>query len=164
MTASGFWDNILEPGEELLWAGRPKPRLHWRNWRLYGPAPMAAFGLLAAAWFIVVTYGTDSDVWLMIGPAVLVLIPVRATLRQIKAYRNTRYALTDHRALFFRVEGSQTRVKAHPRSAMVPPITHNTAPPSVSFLRYGNEKSDEIGFEFIEGVDSLRAHLGEAAS
>ena len=66
MSTSGFWDNVLEPDETLLWTGRPKPRLHWRNWRLFAPAPMAAAGLLAAGWFIIFTTGSDGDMWLLI--------------------------------------------------------------------------------------------------
>ena len=69
MTTSGFWNDVLEPDEKLLWAGRPKPRLHWRNWRLYAPAPLAATGLLAAAWYIIFTTGSEGDMWLLILPA-----------------------------------------------------------------------------------------------
>lgn len=155
MTPSGFWDNVLEPDEKLLWTGRPKPRLHWRNWRLYGSAPMAAIGLLAAASFILATYGTASDMWLIVLPALLVLIPLRATLQQLKVYAATRYALTDRRVLFFRVKGQETRVKAHPRSAVIPAKQQNTAPPSIRFLRYKAERVHEIGFDYIEMSEAL---------
>jgi len=159
MSTSGFWDNVLEQDETLLWAGRPKPRLHWRNWRLYGPAPMAAAGLLAAAWFILATYGTATDMWLLVLPALLVIIPLRTTAQQLKVYAATRYALTDKRVLFFHVGSAETRVKVHPRTAITDPRVKNTAPPSVSFLRYKTAKEQEIGFEFIEGTDSLLPHL-----
>lgn len=159
MSTSGFWDNVLEQDENLLWAGRPKPHLHWRNWRLYGPAPMAAAGLLAAAWFILATYGTATDMWLLVLPALLVLIPLRATAQQLKEYAATRYALTDKRVLFFHVGTGETRVKVHPRTAIIPPKVTNTSPPSVTFLRYEAKKVHEIGFEFIEGADSLLPFL-----
>lgn len=162
MSTSGFWDNILEPNETLLWSGRPKPRLHWRNWQLYGSAPMAAVGLMAAAWFIVATMGSEGDMWLLVLPALLILIPLRATQRQLQTYTATRYALTDQRALFFKVSGDETRIAAHPRSAMAAPKVHQTAPESISFLRYGPKKSDVLGFDFVHGADDLLPHLKRA--
>ncbi len=163
MNTSGFWDNVLERDEKLLWAGRPTPRLHWRNWRLYGTAPMAALGMMLAAWYIIATYGAEGDMWLLMLPALLVLIPLRATANQLRAFAATRYALTDKRVLFFRVEGHSTRVKAHPRSAMVPPAIVPTEPPSVNFLRYDADMKHFFGFEFIASADQLLPHLERAA-
>ncbi|KEJ88760.1 hypothetical protein [Sulfitobacter donghicola] len=160
MNASSFWDNVLEPEEKLLWAGRPKPRLHWRNWRLYGPAPLSASGLLAA-WFIIFTTGSQGDMWLLILPALLIIIPARATLQQLKTYKATRYALTDKRALFFRVSETETHAKAYPPSAMTPPTLRQTVPPSVGFLHNGNAKSAPIGFDYIETAEALLPHLNE---
>jgi hypothetical protein len=163
MNTSSFWNSVLDQDEKLLWTGRPKPRLHWRNRQLYGPAPIAALGLLAAAWLIITTYGAEGDMWLLILPALLILIPARATQRQLRSYAATRYALTDKRVLFFQIVGENTRIKEHPRSAMVDPKVMNTVPPSVSFLRYGTDKPNEIGFEYIDTSDALLAHLGRAA-
>jgi hypothetical protein len=159
MSTSGFWDNVLEPDETLLWTGRPKPRLHWRNWRLFAPAPMAAAGLLAAGWFIIFTTGSDGDMWLLILPALLVFIPARATLQQLQTYAATRYALTDKRALFFHVGEGKTRVRAYPNTARVAPEQRATAPASVSFLRYGDKKPRKIGFDYIDTFDALLPHL-----
>jgi hypothetical protein len=158
-----FWANVLEQDETLLWAGRPKPRPHWRNRQLYGPAPIAACGLLAAAWLILSTYGAEGDMWLLILPALLIIIPARATQRQLRTYARTRYALTNKRVLFFEVKDGQTRVKEHPRSAMIAPKLRPTVPPSVSFLRYGTEKPSEIGFEYIEAEQTLLPHLEQRA-
>lgn len=162
MNTSDFWDNVLEPDEKLLWTGRPQPRLHWRNWRLFGSAPMAAAGLFVAAAIILATRGKGDDIWLLILPALLVLIPARATWRQLRIYEATRYALTDRRVLFFRIEGQETRVKAIPRSAITTPERHNTIPPSVSFLRQDPEKKSAIGFDYIKDAAGLLPHL-EAA-
>lgn len=159
MSTSGFWDNILEPNETLLWSGRPQPKMHWRNWQLYGSAPMAALGLMAAAWVIIYTSGSDGDMWLLILPALLILIPFRATQKQLRTYAATRYALTSQRVLFFRVEEEQTRVVAHPHSAVVAPTVKNTLPPSVSFLRQGPKKDDVLGFDYIPTADALLPHL-----
>lgn len=163
MSADTFWDNVLEGNERVLWTGRPKPRFHWRNWRLYGAAPMAAIGLLLAAAFILLTYGTDSDIWLLVIPTVLVLIPLRATLQQLRTYAATRYALTDKRVLFFIVGGDKTRVKAHPYNAIVPPVCRNTSPPCVSFLMYTSEKKDRLGFDYVERSDALVTELNRIA-
>ena len=155
MNTSGFWDNVLEADENLLWTGRPKPRAHWRNRALYGPAPIGALGLLAAAYLIISLYGVEGDMWLLILPALLIVIPARATLQQLRVYGATRYALTDKRVLFFQISGSETRVKAHPINAMIAPKLLSTMPPSVIFLRYDEDKPVEIGFEYIEGADAL---------
>ncbi|MBB3993192.1 hypothetical protein GGR95_000820 [Sulfitobacter undariae] len=154
-----FWETVLEPDEKLLWTGQPKPRLHWRNWRLYGPAPMAAAGLFLAGGFIIATQGKDNDVWLLLLPALLVLIPAWATWRQLKAFAATRYALTDKRALMFRIEGQKTRVKAIPRETITAPNLRNTMPASVTFLLPEAKKKTEIGFEFVEHTDALLPHL-----
>ena len=159
MSTSSFWHNVLEEGEELLWTGRPKPRVHWRNWRLYGSAPMAAIGLLAAAAFILITYGTDNDIWLLLIPAVLVVIPLRATLQQLRAYAAARYALTDRRALFFDISNEQTRVKAHPLTAITTASVKPTLPPSIIFLRYHSDKEESFGFDYVEGSDILLRRL-----
>ncbi len=164
MSTSGFWDNILETDENLLWTGRPQPRPHWRNRALYGPAPIAALGLLAAAYLIISLYGVEGDMWLLILPALLIIIPARATLQQLRVYEATRYALTNKRALFFQINGSETRVKAHPTRAMIAPKMLNTVPPSVIFLRYDDDKPVEIGFEYIEGADALLPLLEERAA
>lgn len=163
MNTSNFWGNVLEPDEKLLWTGRPKPRLHWRNWRLFGPAPMAAAGLFLAAGLILSTSGKDGDVWLLVLPALLVLIPARTTWQQLQSYKATRYALTDKRALFFHVGGEKTRVKAIARSVMIPPSVQNTAPPSVKFLGQGPKKKAAIGFEFIAESEALLPHLKDVA-
>lgn len=161
MSASEFWHNVLEEDEKLLWTGRPKPRLHWRNWRLYGPAPMAALGLMAGASLILVTAGTEGDIWLLILPALLILIPVRATWQQLRQLRATRYALTDRRVLFFHVSGDQTRVRAFPAQATVPALRRETLPASVSFLRQAKGKKRLFGFEYIENAQALMQHLEE---
>lgn len=162
MSTSTFWGSVLDEDEKLLWAGRPKPKLHWRNKQLYGPAPISAFGLLAAAWLIISTFGAEGDMWLLVLPALLALIPARATQRQLRIYAATRYALTDKRVLFFQVHGDETRVKAHPRSAMIAPKLTATVPPSVSFLRYGTDKPSEIGFEYIDAGQTLLPHLEQS--
>ncbi len=162
MTQSTPWHDILEPDEELLWTGRPRPRLHWRNWRLFGPAPMAAVGLLAAAGFIVLTYGIHRELWLMAATGILVLIPARTTLKQLRTYAATRYALTNRRAIFFHIGPEQTTARAFPRAAMIAPRTRNTLPKSINFIRQGSENTSQIGFDYIEESQALMPHLTAA--
>lgn len=145
MSTSDFWGNVLEQDEKLLWAGRPKPQLHWRNWRLFGSAPMAAAGLLLAAWFIIATVGSEGDMWLLILPALMVLVPARATWQQLKTYAATRYALTDRRALFFQLNGQETRVKAYPASAIIPATYRMTLPPASVFCNTAMGKPVKSG-------------------
>jgi len=159
MKAADFWSAVLDKDETLIWTGRPKPRLHWRNWRLWGPAPMAAAGLLAAAWFIIATYGAQGDMWLLVLPALLVLIPARATRRQLRDYAAMRYALTNRRALFFRVGDAQTRVRAFDRSAQTTPVLIATRPASVHFLTPDAGRKHALGFDYIEAADDLLAQL-----
>ena len=92
-------------------------------------------------------------------PALLVLIPARATWRQLRTYEATRYALTDKRVLFFQIEGQKTRAKAIPRSAMTTPERRNTVPPSVIFLRQDPEKKSAVGFDYINDAEVLLPHL-----
>ncbi|KIN73776.1 hypothetical protein [Sulfitobacter guttiformis] len=120
---------------------------------------MAALGLFSAAWLIIATTGSEGDIWLLVLPALLVAIPVRSTLQQIRVYGATRYALTNRRVLFFRIEGDETRVKAHPHSAICAPDVINTFPPSVSFLRYGKDPKSTLGFEYIKNSEILVHHL-----
>lgn len=159
MSMSEFWDNVLEKDENLLWTGRPAPQLSWRNWRLYAAAPLSALGLIAAAWFILATYGSAGDMWLLLIPACLILIPLRATWQQLRAYAATRYALTDRRVLFFRVDAQGTRVRAYPHEAMIAPKVQPTAPPSVSFIRHGTDTKGQFGFDYIHKAQDLLQHL-----
>ncbi len=159
MTNSSFWDSILEADETLIWTGRPKPRFHWRNWQLYGSAPMAAAGLIAAAWLFISTTGTQGDMWLLILPALLIFIPARATWKQLKIYSSTRYALTDKRAIFFQILGEETRVRAFPLSHQTSPTKKTTLPESVHFLDAGSPKAKALGFDFIETAEELLTAL-----
>jgi len=162
MSNEGFWDNVLEQDETLLWAGRPKPRLHWRNWRLFGVPLANAIALVGAAWFILFRLGTSNDMWLLTIVAIAALVPAESTRRQLKVYAATRYALTDTRALFFHISKEQTRVKSYPRTAMVPPQMRNTMPPCISFLQADNGKLRTLGFDYIDGSERLLPHLIKA--
>jgi len=162
MSDGAFWDKVLEQDETLLWAGRPKPRLHWRNWQLYGVPLICAVALLGTAWFILSTQGTGHDIWLLVFVAMAALVPAATTRRQLKIYSDTRYALTDKRALFFRVGSKETRVKSYPATAIVPPKQRKTMPPCVAFLGADNGRLRLIGFDYIDGAERFLPYLAKA--
>ncbi|QUJ75595.1 hypothetical protein KDD17_11575 [Sulfitobacter albidus] len=153
--SNDFWQDVLEPGETLLWTGRPQPRLHWRNWRLYGPAPMATLGLSLAALIAIVTRGPGAELWVFAAASLLILLPVRTTLRQRRVLLQTRYALTDRRALFFRIDGDETRARAFRADQMIAPRRLPTLPNSIIFVQQDNEKNIEFGFEYIQDSGAL---------
>ena len=154
-----FWQNLLEDGEELLWTGRPKPRISIRNFQLLGPFVGAAGTVIAGG--LLLTYNSlpvSQSVVLAVVIALVVLSLVKGLNRWAELMR-TRYALTTHRALFFRLQKGETRVKAFSRSAETKPDVKPTNPPSVFFIR--QERGDNpavaghLGFEYVEGSDSL---------
>ena len=51
-----FWQKVLEDGEDLLWTGRPKPRISIRNFQLLGPFVGAAGTVIAGG--MLLTYHT----------------------------------------------------------------------------------------------------------
>ncbi len=156
-----FWTNVLEDGEQLLWTGKPKPRLSLRNFQLLGPF-IGAFGTVIAGGLLLSfnDLPVSQSVILAVIIALVVLSLVRGLNRWTELTR-TRYALTNHRALFFRLQKGETRVKAFPRSAETKPDIKPTNPPSVFFIR--QERGDNptlaahLGFEYIDESDSLTA-------
>ena len=158
-----FWQNLLEDGEELLWTGRPKPRISIRNFQLLGPFVGAAGTVIAGG--LLLTYNSlpvSQSVVLAVVIALVVLSLVKGLNRWAELTR-TRYALTTHRALFFRLQKGETRVKAFPRTAETKPDIKNTSPQSVFFIR--QERADNpvlaahLGFEYINDSDALCAIL-----
>ncbi len=158
-----FWAKVLEPGETLLWAGRAKPRLSLRNFHLLGPFIGAGGTIVAGA--MLLTYNdlpVSQSVILAAIIALVVLSVVKGTRRWTDVSRN-RYALTDRRALFFRRQNGETRVKAFSRAAETKPDVRHTSPPSVFFIRQepagDTAPVAHLGFEYIVDSDSLSALL-----
>ena len=158
-----FWAKVLEPGEDLLWTGRPRPRLSLRNFQLLGPF-IGAIGTVVAGGLLL-TYN-DLPVSQSVILAVIIALVVLSLVKGLNRWTDlarTRYALTSHRALFFRLQKGETRVKAFPRSAETKPDVKKTSPPSVFFIR--QERADNpvlaahLGFEYIHDSDGLGALL-----
>lgn len=158
-----FWTKLLEPEEQLLWTGRPKPRLSLRNFQLLGPFVGAAGTVVAGGLLLGFNdLPVSQSVILAVVIALVVLSLVRGLNRWTELKR-TRYALTDHRALFFRVHKGETQVKAFSRSAETQPDIKPTSPPSVFFIRQDRDGSTDLaahlGFEYVEESDSLCAQM-----
>ena len=156
-----FWQDLLEPDEDLLWTGRPKPKLSLRNFQLLGPF-VGAIGTVIAGAFVL--QGNSLPVSQSVVVAVIVALVALSLYRgmtRLTDLRRTRYALTNHRALFFKLTRDGTRAKAFPRSAETKPDLRLTSPPSVFFIRH--EQADNpartahLGFEYIEDSDRLSA-------
>ncbi len=154
-----FWQKVLEDGEDLLWTGRPKPRISIRNFQLLGPFVGAAGTVIAGG--MLLTYNTlpiSQSVVVAVVIGLVILSLVKGLNRWAELTR-TRYALTTHRALFFRLQKGETRIKAFPRSAETKPDVKPTSPPSVFFIR--QERSDNpsvaghFGFEYVQDSASL---------
>ena len=156
-----FWQDLLEPEEELLWTGRPRPKLSLRNFQLFGPF-VGAIGTVIAGAFVL--RGNTLPVSQSVVVAVIVALVALSLLRGMKRLtdlRRTRYALTNHRALFFKLTRDGTRAKAFPRGAETKPDLRPTSPPSVFFIRHeqpGNPaRAAHLGFEYVEDSDRLSA-------
>lgn len=158
-----FWTQVLEPGETLLWTGRPEPRLSLRNFQLLGPF-VGAFGTVIAGGLLL-TYN-DLPVSQSVVLAVIIALVVLSLVKGLNRWTDltrTRYALTNRRALFFRLQKGETRVKAFPRTAETKPDIKNTSPQSVFFIR--QERADNpvlaahLGFEYINDSDAFCAIL-----
>ena len=96
-----FWQDLLEPDEDLLWTGRPKPKLSLRNFQLLGPF-VGAIGTVIAGAFLL--QGNSLPVSQSVVVAVIVALVALSLYRgmtRLTDLRPTRYALTNHRALFF---------------------------------------------------------------
>lgn len=164
--SDAFWTKVLEPGERLLWTGRPQPRLSLRNFQLLGPFVGAIGTVLAGG--LLLTFNdlpVSQSVVMGIVIALVVLSLVKGMNRWTDLRRN-RYALTDKRALFFRRIKGNTQIKAFPREMETKPDIRQTRPPSVFFIR--QERKDKeglavhLGFEYVSDCDRLCAVIETA--
>ena len=71
-----FWQDLLEPEEELLWTGRPRPKLSLRNFQLFGPF-VGAIGTVVAGAFVL--RGNTLPVSQSVVAAVIVVVAVAVT-------------------------------------------------------------------------------------
>ncbi len=138
MTRPDAWHDLLEPGEDILWQGRPDPRPDWSALNPQRAATGAALSLAALAW-IVVAQGDSGPLLPALGLPVLAI-----GLYQIAghvlwdSFRRARswYTLTNRRAFI------ATDLPLRGRQLRAYPITRDT------ILTFDNAPLASIGFAF----------------
>lgn len=161
--APAGWEGLLEPGERLLWQGRPDGRVHWRApaLRQWGMGlGFGGFGALVLA--LAGGNALDTGLFVVFG-AVLVGVGVyylgACHLWYAWLRRRTDYAVTDRRALI--------RVRGRLRAWVIgPAMVIDADPPSVWFARahagdmFRGRRTlirQRIGFDPIEDAAGVAA-------
>lgn len=98
-------EKILEPGERIIWEGRPKKNAYCIN-SIAALTPFALMWLLLDSFFIITTISGGVDIFLAIFLIVFFsihLMPVWIWIGQMltanKKWKNVKYVLTDRRIL-----------------------------------------------------------------
>lgn len=138
------WQDILDPGETILWQGRPDPRPHWAALSLPRAASGAVVTAIALLW-ITVAGRITTDFPAPLGLFPLLGLPFLAIgLYQIAghvlwdAYRRARtwYTLSDRRAFI------ATDMPLRGKTLRSYPITADT------ILTFDDSELASIGFAF----------------
>lgn len=146
MTRPDSWQDILDPGETILWQGRPDPRPHWAALSLHRAASGLVVTLIALFWIGVASRITSEGDF----PAPFHLFPLfglpflAVGLYQLaghvlwEAYRraHTWYTLSDRRAFI------ATDMPLRGKSLRSYPITPDT------ILTFDDSDLASIGFAF----------------
>ncbi|WP_370342171.1 hypothetical protein [Pararhodobacter marinus] len=163
------WQSRLEPGETLLWQGRPDGRLVF-VWRHAVEAVLAlafGFGMLILLGMFVLLLPQLVAMAVLPGVVFFGLVAFFLGpwlhLRDARRRRNTRYALTTRRAIIARSDRTgRVTVQSYPISADSP---IGTAWNGVTFararVRSGGRSHDvDIGFERIgDAARTVHDHL-----
>lgn len=159
---SSSWDNILDPGEEILWQGQPDTRVSWR-FRDYGTL---LFGLVFAGfalfWMIMASQAPGAF-WMfgLIHFFVGLSVAVGPVFWSAWRRRHTWYTLTSARAFIATDLPLRGRkLKSWPITKNTPLSLDETSPGSAWFaeeLRRGKNRtySVDIGFERIENAAKI---------
>ena len=164
------WEGLLDPGERIVWQGRPEPGYQFRPEKLV----VAVFGLFFAgfALFWMVMASLAGGLFWMFGLihfAVGVGLTVSSIFGDTFRLRRTWYTLTDRRAFV------ATDMPLRGRQLQSYPITAETridylsgSPATIHFARErragnkGNSYMVNIGFERIADGDKVMALLRAA--
>jgi hypothetical protein len=153
------WEGILDPGEQILWQGRPAPR----------PAPAARSGRDRIMPFAVIAFSlfwmlqamqAGGVLWLF--GLVFLYIGVRELRRPPRRTQGvlsgTFYTLTDRRAFIATDIGGKRDLKGYPIGKDTVVDLVDGAPGSVYFETASGVR---VGFELVEDAASVYARIRE---
>lgn len=155
------WSTLLDPGEAILWQGRPSSRVRWATNDTLGSLIWVAFSIWLTAWL------AQSSLWVaLIGLALLghSLWPLCGKPLWTAALRaRTTYALTNRRAAIVTDVFGRFRVASH---LIKPDTLVTTEDGSLGLVFFatqtsqdmeGFERSSRVGFEMIEDWQHVHA-------
>lgn len=151
------WDGILQPGEQILWQGRPTPRLRFVPRQI----PRILFGLAFTGFSVFwMSKAMQSGGGFWMFGLIFFFVGLSQTARAIAGdgllHRFTTYTLTNRRAFIAtKAPIIGKRLQSYPITATTPIDFRNDDPPSIHFAttrmagRFGSQ-TQSAGFEHIE--------------
>ena len=167
MSAATGWEGILEPGEEILWQGRPDAEIRWSDLR---PQKLV-FGLFYAGFAVFWMVAAGGMVWggpmgggpfalfpLFGIPFLLIGLNIMGGHVIWDAYKRGRtwYTLTDRRAFAATAVLGIKRLRAVRIEEATPAEMTADVPPS---LRIGPRVGEMVVFEHAPGARDAFRHL-----
>lgn len=145
------WEDILDPGERVVWQGRPDPNTRWQpppGRDLRGGIAMSAFGVI---WSVAVAVN-GSIAWvfglLFLGLGVSKLAGQHVW--KARQLRQTTYTLTTSRAIIATEAGGRRGMTSYPIDATTPVASDGAEPATITFAtQYTNGIARQIGFERV---------------
>jgi hypothetical protein len=153
------WEGILDPGEQILWQGKPSPR----------PAPLVPTGRVRLMPFVVIAFSIFWMIQAMQAGGVLWLfglvflyIGVRELRRPPRRAQDvlsgTFYTLTDRRAFIATDIGGKRDLRSYPIDKDTIVELVDGVPGSVYFVTGSGFR---VGFELVEDARSVYARVRE---
>ncbi len=167
-TAPG-WEGILDPGEDILWQGRPDARVVWKVGHIFSFLFGLVFAGFAVFWMVMASQA-PGGFWMFglihfsVGLGIAIGPPFWGAWRR----RHTWYTLTDHRAFIATdVPFVGRRLKSYPIDGDTVLGFDSGAPGSVWFAHeYRRTKNGSrrvgIGFERVPDAQAVYAKIREA--
>lgn len=145
------WEDVLEPGERVIWQGRPDPDIRWQppeGRDLRGGIAMSGFGII---WCVAVAVN-GSIAWvfglLFVGLGISKLAGQHYW--KARQLRRTTYTLTTNRAIIATESGGRRGMTSYPIDATTPVASDGVEPATITFAtQYANGASRQIGFQRV---------------
>jgi hypothetical protein len=163
------WEGILDPGERIIWQGRPSGRLTFRGQK---PGAMLVGGVFVAVslFFIAIGFAVGSVIFVlfpMIHLSVGLALVAGQPFWRVYAHRHTWYTLTDRRAVIATDHWPTRRKLGTWRIGSDSPVARIDGPiPGVQFA-FENLTGQRgpyqrpILFEMIDDADAVIAILNQ---